>query len=358
MQPPIKQSGLLFKFSPTDWMTGSIVYQEVNPSGDWRDYLPTPEKQFKDFTFDTMSCTTFSAMNCIETQINWLLKNKKLTLSQELILAEYIDEYGKVNFSDRYIAILSGTTPQGNYFQSVWDAVRKFGLIPEKDLPFGGNSWSEYHNPAVITEAMKLKGQKILGIFDFAYEWLTFIPENFPMIKDHIKHAPVHGAIPFPATHAIELPSVNSIFDTYEPYLKDKGLIPVHYSLKGVVGVKQSQTPAPTYKYFSPAEVAKWKLKPELWAKLDLIRAECGFPFIITSGFRTQAENDALNGSVSDSSHLSGLAVDLSCTDSTRRFKMIDVARKYGIKRLGIGKTFVHMDISTTLPQEVMWHYY
>lgn len=111
------------------------------------------------------------------------------------------------------------------------------------------------------------------------------------------------------------------------------------------------------YKYFSPKEVAKFKLKPELWTLLDKIRGECGFPFIITSGLRSEAENKALNGSVSDSAHLSGLAVDLSITDSLKRFKLIDISLKNGIKRIGVGKTFIHIDIDSSKPQNVSWLY-
>ena len=112
------------------------------------------------------------------------------------------------------------------------------------------------------------------------------------------------------------------------------------------------------YQYFSPAEVAKWKLKPEFWVLLDKIRGECGFAFNITSGLRTKEENDALADSVSDSAHLSGLAVDLFCIYSDRRFKMVEVARKNGITRIGIGKTFIHFDIDPTKSQNVIWHYY
>ena len=116
--------------------------------------------------------------------------------------------------------------------------------------------------------------------------------------------------------------------------------------------------PVVGYKYFSKEEVAKWKLKPEMWTLLDKIRGECGFAFNINSGLRTKEENDALKDSVSDSAHLSGLAVDIACTESAKRFKMIEVALKNGIKRIGVGKTFVHLDIDETKPQSVVWHYY
>lgn len=112
------------------------------------------------------------------------------------------------------------------------------------------------------------------------------------------------------------------------------------------------------YKYFSQKEIDQWKLKPELFAKLDIIREKCGFPLVITSGLRTKEENDALKDSVSDSSHLSGLAADITVLDSTKRFKLIKVAMENGIKRIGCGSTFVHLDIAEDKPLNVLWHYY
>lgn len=112
------------------------------------------------------------------------------------------------------------------------------------------------------------------------------------------------------------------------------------------------------YKYFSESEVKRWKLKPDLWVLLDKMRGECGFPFNITSGLRTKDENDSLKDSVSDSAHLSGLAVDIACKGSSERFKMVQVAFANGITRIGIGKTFVHMDIDKSKVGNVMWHYY
>ena len=111
------------------------------------------------------------------------------------------------------------------------------------------------------------------------------------------------------------------------------------------------------YKYFSKAEVEKWKLKPELWTLLDKMREECGFPFNINSGLRTKEENDKLKDSASDSAHLSGLAVDISIKDSIKRYKLVQVALNNGINRLGIADTFIHIDISPTHPKNVIWLY-
>ena len=126
------------------------------------------------------------------------------------------------------------------------------------------------------------------------------------------------------------------------------------YLLKEVYGL--GSVTSQTYKYFKPSEVVG--LKPELVQLLDKMRGECGFPFIINSGFRTKAQNASLSDAVGDSAHLKGLAVDLSIKDSLKRLKLTQVALNNGICRIGIGKDFVHLDISKTLPQNVMWTYY
>lgn len=112
------------------------------------------------------------------------------------------------------------------------------------------------------------------------------------------------------------------------------------------------------YKYFSEAEVKRWQLEPELWTLLDKMRGECGFPFNINSGKRSKAENDSLKDSVSDSAHLTGLAVDIAVRSSYERFKMVQVALANGVNRIGIGETFVHLDIDKSKVGNVMWHYY
>ena len=111
------------------------------------------------------------------------------------------------------------------------------------------------------------------------------------------------------------------------------------------------------YRFFSQAEVDKYKCKREVWEVMDKVRGDCGFPFIPTSGLRTKEENDKLSNAVEDSAHLEGLAIDISCLDSGKRDKMITVAKKYGITRIGLGKTFIHFDIDKNKPQNVMWLY-
>jgi len=89
---------------------------------------------------------------------------------------------------------------------------------------------------------------------------------------------------------------------------------------------------------------------------LDELRGNCGFPLKINSGVRTEERNKAVGGSI-NSSHLKGLAVDIHCTESAKRFKIIDEALRLGFDRIGIAKTFIHLDIDLDKSPDVIWMY-
>lgn len=360
----IEQTGFLYKLQETDFITGSspLVIPDVNTMADWRDFLPEGEKQYKYATFDTMSCTTFSALNIIEIWVKWHKSKGNFTKKQiETLNSLGFFADGSLNASDRFTAIMSGTMVNGNYFQNVLDSIRKDGLLPEVLLPFGGNSWSEYHNKSIITQDMKDKAKKILEILDISYEWTSI--EN---INNDLKKCPIQGAIPFDASHAIAIPAPGVYFDSYEPHIKT--LPTVRYAMKIIVGVKKEIEPvlSHTYKYFNPKSDPKMVgVKHETMVRLDALRADLELykkyfspVMIISSGVRTKKENDQLKDSASNSGHLRGWEVDILCTDSSKRDKMIELSYKHGFTRRGMGKDFVHLGLDPSLPQNVMWNYY
>lgn len=116
--------------------------------------------------------------------------------------------------------------------------------------------------------------------------------------------------------------------------------------------------PMSKYKYFNEQSDPKMiGVNPKLMKILDTIRGECGFPITITSGFRTKEENAKLKGSVKDSEHLLGLAVDIAVSDDHKRYKILKSAFKNEILRIGVGTGFIHLGIDASKPQEVVWGY-
>lgn len=106
------------------------------------------------------------------------------------------------------------------------------------------------------------------------------------------------------------------------------------------------------WKHFSDEEVKG--LDIELVSKLDTAREVAGIPFLITSGLRSCDANTAAMG-VEGSSHLSGKAVDLACSDGTDRFKIATALLKAGFIRLGLYDKHIHVDTDITKPQNVIW---
>jgi uncharacterized protein YcbK (DUF882 family) len=109
-----------------------------------------------------------------------------------------------------------------------------------------------------------------------------------------------------------------------------------------------------TWHFFKDSEVNG--LDQEFVALLDRARGMAGVPFIITSGLRSPDQNKNIGG-VEDSAHLFGLAVDLLCRDDLSRFKIVKALISLGVSRIGIySDGHIHCDVSTTLPQGVMWN--
>ena len=97
-------------------------------------------------------------------------------------------------------------------------------------------------------------------------------------------------------------------------------------------------------------------MNKELLSKLDMIREAYGKPIHINSGYRTEAHNEKVGG-VSSSSHLKGLAVDISCKSSRDRFELVDLFIKHDINRIGIASSFIHIDIDKDKSANVIWTY-
>lgn len=76
---------------------------------------------------------------------------------------------------------------------------------------------------------------------------------------------------------------------------------------------------------------------------LDALRDLCGFPIKLNSAYRSK-KYEKSKGRTGTSSHCKGLAFDVRCTDSRDRYVLVRNALKVGFTRVGISKTFIHVD--------------
>lgn len=90
---------------------------------------------------------------------------------------------------------------------------------------------------------------------------------------------------------------------------------------------------------------------------MDKVRYVAGIPLVINSAYRSQ-DWELKQGRSGKSAHTKGKALDIRCNTSQNRYKIVNAALSCGIRRIGIGKSFVHLDNDTTLPQGVIWDYY
>ena len=95
---------------------------------------------------------------------------------------------------------------------------------------------------------------------------------------------------------------------------------------------------------------------------LDDARAIAGIPFKINSGYRSEQHNEKVGGklktpSSKGSSHMYGLAADISVKNSLDRFTIIDALIEAGFNRIGIANSFIHVDSDPDKSQYVIWTY-
>tara|TARA_R110000851_G_scaffold183607_4_gene332903 strand:+ start:266 stop:589 length:324 start_codon:yes stop_codon:yes gene_type:complete len=105
-------------------------------------------------------------------------------------------------------------------------------------------------------------------------------------------------------------------------------------------------------KYFKNIED---NMNVDFLCKLDEAREFAGIPFIINSAYRSADHPLSIKNPTS--SHIKGLAVDISAKDSRQRFLILDALFMVGFRRIGIADTFIHVDLDTDKSQNVVWTY-
>jgi zinc D-Ala-D-Ala carboxypeptidase len=101
-------------------------------------------------------------------------------------------------------------------------------------------------------------------------------------------------------------------------------------------------------KFFNREEFAckcgcgKNEIDDKFLAQLDIARAYAGVPFIINSGYRCPIHNKEVGSS--SQNHIAGKAADIQAADGQIRGKILRGLYLAGFRRIGISKTFIHVD--------------
>ena len=117
-------------------------------------------------------------------------------------------------------------------------------------------------------------------------------------------------------------------------------------------------------KYFHPSEFKACvpscsisDMDAAFLEKLDRIRESAGIPLVLNSAYRSPAWEHK-QGRSGNSAHTRGLAVDIRCRTTANRYKIVLAALACGVSRIGVAKTYIHLDVDRSLPQNVIWDYY
>ena len=280
---------------PTDYFAGvnsPIEHEDRNTIGNWYQFLGRPERQSTKI-FDRMACTNYSGTNCVDSQINWMLKNNLLTdrTVQWLEDNRFIID-GLFESSDRFSAVMSGTTKKGNWFYEVWDSFRKHadgsgdGVVPELAFPDSEDfTWEEYYQGP--PQAIKDLGKEFLKYFEIKYEFVGKVEgeDKIDTLARALRHAPLQvgistcpdwnsnsiGSCDSTPNHAVMLYNIRDdgsydIYDHYDPF--NKNLREGYYIGSAVKGIVTPIDSVSVEVIDEPEEVVEVNVIPE--NKVDL----------------------------------------------------------------------------------------
>lgn len=154
----------------SEWKFGALSQPGIVsiPLAERELYLPIGETQFDAFA-DFTDCASRSPVNHLEALFTYHYRHSMKEENKLWMETKGYVHNNRITFSDRYIAVLSGTTHEGNSLKSPLEAIRKQGLIPKALLPKTDDlNWNDYYAP--IPQPLKELGQEFLTRFTINYE--------------------------------------------------------------------------------------------------------------------------------------------------------------------------------------------
>ena len=155
----MKQNFIYPEIKETDRVFGAtLTGKEVNPTGDWRQYLPPTEDQ-NVRGIESSACYVEAQQHAIAT-----------VQEEEFNLPD-------LNYSARFNALLSGGTEQGGDPIRAAKSIKYDGMIPDAMMPFGGDiqSWDDFHS---------FKGVDMNECKQKAKEWLDRWKVDYKIVAE------------------------------------------------------------------------------------------------------------------------------------------------------------------------------
>lgn len=180
---------------PEDYVLGGITKlprEILQADKDWTPFLGVKEYQNLN-QIEPFACVSFSVLNCAE-----ILIKRKYGLDR--------------NYSDRFLAMTSGTQEGGNSPNAVAQSLHKEGVVLQDVWPFDQSidSFEKFYSP--IPQGIIDLAKEFLDEFDFKYEK---VPSNHKSISEALTYSPV-------------LISVSAWFERNGLYYRPEGFIDNH----------------------------------------------------------------------------------------------------------------------------------
>ena len=105
---------------------------------------------------------------------------------------------------------------------------------------------------------------------------------------------------------------------------------------------------------FDCHHTGKNEMQPEFLLLIDELRARCGFPFVITSGYRDPS-HPVEAAKKSPGTHAEGIAADIKVSNGHQAYIIMKHAFELGFGGIAYGNGFVHVDNRDGI--EVTWRY-
>jgi len=152
---------------------GATIKDIKGVSFDWRIYEPELEKQG-----NTSDCTCFSRLNCAE-----MVAKKAGVLD---------DDGNEFNLSELFLAVGSGTSPQGNNLKAPSEFFRKEGVVLKKFCDYSGVMLTDPAGTWNLRSIKYLAAKKNKRYLGGNWSWVKPTTE---LLKDALQYSPIQIAV-------------------------------------------------------------------------------------------------------------------------------------------------------------------